>query len=185
MVTFAAVQLRYGTGATGDETSVIPTATPVSPRAASARSIRYEVGQQHAGAINNVAGNQSISYTQIKQQRENFLREIAATRTKARWLVWSGFLCFVLGFALFASSVLGFLSEIFDAMGSGSTDVPDFDALGRQVAGVPVFALGWGTAAVGMLLLVVGVVLHVIATSRRKRVDREFVLPPPGQTHTS
>jgi uncharacterized membrane protein YidH (DUF202 family) len=29
-------------------------------------------------------------------------------------------------------------------------------------------------AAAGMLLIIVGIVLHVVATSRRRRVDREY-----------
>jgi hypothetical protein len=110
--------------------------------------------------------------------RDNFLREIAATRTKARWLVWTGFLAFVVGFALFAAADLGFLKQVSTDIQTGSTD-PPVSPFGRDIAGIPSGLLGWALAALGMLLLVVGIVLHIVATSRRKRVERELPVPAP------
>jgi hypothetical protein len=174
VVAFAAVRLRYGGGeSVGDETSAL--ARPTGP------SARYDIGEQHGGAINNVAHDQHISYVQhMTQQRENFFREIAATRTKARWLVWTGFLLFVVGFGLFAAGIMGFIKQTGD-IGNGG-DVGGLPTpFGRDVAGIPSGLLGWALAALGVLLLVVGIVLHVVATSRRKRVDRDLPVPPPWQ----
>jgi DNA transposition AAA+ family ATPase len=53
---------------------------------AGAPNVRYDIGQQHAAAISNVARDQyNVS---IRQERESFLRDIAATKTKARILAW-------------------------------------------------------------------------------------------------
>ena len=55
----------------------------------------YRVDEQYGQVINNVGRDQNNSY--LIQQRENFLREVAATKTKARWLIWTGFVSFVVG----------------------------------------------------------------------------------------
>jgi hypothetical protein len=184
VVAFASsVRLRYGAGeAVGDETRVSDgplVGSAPSLSAASPPEVRYDIGSQSAGAISNVGHNQYNSYVaQISQQRENFLREIAATRTKARWLVWSGFLLFVVGFGLFAAGVLGFIGQVTDAVESGDVGPPE-DPFGRDIGGIPSGLLGWAIAAIGALLLVVGIVLHIVATSRRRRVDRELSVPPP------
>jgi hypothetical protein len=182
VVSFATVALRYAPDAMpGPETTTMPRVAAggtsrhtgdTTPR------VRYDIGGQSAGAISNVGRDQYHSYVQhVTQQRESFLREVAATRTRARWLVWTGFLLFVGGFGLFAAGVLGFL----DAVGSASatTDPATLNPFGSEIAGVPFGFVGWGMAVLGILLLIVGIVLHVVATSRRKRVDREFRVPPP------
>jgi FHA domain len=186
VVAFASsVRLRYGAGeAVGGETQVsdgplVGSAPPSS--AVRAPTVRYDIGSQAAGTISNVGHNQYNSYVaHVSQQRENFLREIAATRTKARWLVWSGFLLFVVGFGLFAAGVLGFIGDVSDAVESGNVGPPD-DPFGQDIGGVPSGLLGWAIAAIGALLVVVGIVLHIVATSRRRRVDRELAVPPPWQ----
>jgi len=48
------------------------------------------------------------------------------------------------------------------------------DQFGPSIGGVPSGLIGWAMAALGMLLIVAGTVLHVVATSRRKRADREL-----------
>jgi len=47
----------------------------------------------------------------------------------------------------------------------------------HQKAGKLIFAVGGLVNLVGMLLIIAGIVLHIVATSRRRRVDRD--LPPP------
>ena len=137
---------------------------------------RYAQGAQFGD--HNVQTNTYVQH--INQQRENFFREIAATRTKARWLVWTGSLLFIIGFGLFAAGVLGFIKQAGDAA-NGSDIGRSVSPFGRQVAGIPLGVLGWALAALGALLLVVGIVLHIVATSRRKRVDRDLPVPPPWQ----
>jgi hypothetical protein len=177
VIALAGVRLRFeGVLGETDETRVggFPSIAP--PGGMREGGARYDVGSQSADMINNVGRDQFLI-----QQRENFLREIAATRTKARYLIGLGFLLFLVGFALFAGGILSFLSQI-PQLGNldTSSDMPT--PFGREVFGVPSGLLGWAIAAAGMFMLVVGIVLHVIATSRRKRVDREFPNPrSPGR----
>ncbi len=57
--------------------------------------------------INNVGRDQHLPYVQhIQQQRESFSREIAATKTKARWLVWLGLFVTVVGFVIYGAVFL-------------------------------------------------------------------------------
>jgi hypothetical protein len=172
IVAFASVKARFvPAGAVTDETSAMP-AEP-----AEIASSRYHIGQQNGEIISNVGHDQHNSYVQqVIQQRESFLREIAATKTKARWLVWTGFIAFVAGFALFAAGVLRFLERAGNAVQTGGGPTTPF---GPSIGGVASGLLGWALAAIGMLLLVIGIVLHIVATSRRKRIDRELPVPPP------
>lgn len=181
VITFATVRVRYEGS---DSRTPSSPAGPAAPAAGSppAGSVRYDVGDQQAGTINNVGRDQyTWQVQQILAQRDSFFREIAATKTRARWLVWTGLLLFVVGFGLFAAGVLGFITDVFSAIETGDTRPPD-NLLGRDIAGVPSGLVGWAIAAVGALLMSVGGLLHVVATSRRKRVDRELPVPlPPGQ----
>jgi hypothetical protein len=137
-------------------------------------SPQFNIDRPSAGIINIIGHDQWVI-----QQRENFFREIAATKTKARWLIWTGFLAFVVGLGLFAAGVLGFIKQAGSAVEtSGGVTSP----FGPDIGGVPLGLLGWALAVLGMLLLVVGIVLHIVATSRGRRVDRELPVPPqwPG-----
>lgn len=137
---------------------------------------RFDVGGQiAAGSINNVAGHQ-IQY--IQQQRESLLREVAAARTRGRWLIGFGFLLVVVGFAMFAGGILHFLSTVAHGIESGSTEPPS-DLLGPDIFGVPSSLVGWALAALGSFLIIIGIVQHVVATARRRRVDRDLPLPRP------
>ena len=150
-------------------------APPAAPMAAGpAAAVSYHVDGQRGEIINNVGRDQYNAYVQhVIQQRENFLHEIAAIKTKARWLIWTGLLSFVAGFTLFAAGVLGFLKQVGGAVTTG-TQPSGVDQFGPSIGGVPSGLIGWAMAALGMLLIVAGTVLHVVATSRRKRADREL-----------
>ena len=73
--------------------------------------------------ISNVGRDQYNAHVQqVIQQRDSFMREIASTKTKARWLVWLGLLLFVAGFAMFAAADLNFLKQIAnDVQNNGNT----------------------------------------------------------------
>ena len=141
--------------------------------------VRYEIGRQEAQEISNVGRDQYNAHVQqVIQQRDSFMREIASTKTKARWLVWLGLLLFVAGFALFAAADLNFLKQISSDIQSNSTAAPT-DPFGRPIFGIPSGLFGWALAAVGSLMLVIGIILHIVATSRRRRVERDYPLPMP------
>jgi len=150
-VAFADLQLRYGTG------EGAPTA------------VRYDIGDQRAHTINNVGRDQYVQH--VIQQRENFFREIAAAKTKARGLIWAGVVVFLVGLAIAAFGWYTYFRQIVGL--SSASSMPTTDDL----SGFLVFALGGLVNLVGVLLIIAGIVLHVVATARRRRVDRE--LPPP------
>jgi FHA domain len=168
IVRFAHVELRFTVGEEcAAETRIAPgdAAAPVSP-------VNFDIGYQRDGVFHNVGRDQYIM-----QQRESFLRHVAATRTKARWLIWLGFACTAVGFAMFASGVLRFISSISDAVQSGTEPSRTVSPLGGDVGGFPSGLIGWALAAIGSFMIALGVVLHVVAASRRKRVDREYPAP--------
>ena len=136
--------------------------------------IRFTAGQQSADQINNVARDQYVQA--IYQQREGFLREVASSRTRARRLIWTGLLLFAAGGGAFAWMVIRFISRVDQLDPAEQPSATEL--LGEQVGGVPVGLIGWAVAAVGMLMMIVGIVLHVIATSRQRRVVSQPVLPP-------
>src|SRR5262249_18928288 len=102
-------------------------------------------------------------------------------KTKARWLAWTGFLMFVVGFGIFAAADLSFINGISDSIQNGGQQPPTTSPFGREIGGIPFGLAGWALAAVGMILLVVGIVLHVGAASRRKQAYRDFPVLPPWQ----
>lgn len=184
VVSLAAVDLVYHGGPEVDEPTVATSASrrvqAGDPHAGPLSAAHYDVRDQHGHVINNVGRDQYNAYI---RQRDSFLRDIAATKTKARWLVWLGLLMYVAGFALFAAGVLGFISQGVDAIESGNLGAPA-DPFGQSVAGIPSGLLGWALAAAGTVLLVIGIILHVVATSRRRRVEREWPLQPPSWRFT-
>jgi len=135
-------------------------------------AVRYDIGSQSHGTFNNVGRDQYVAH--VHQQREPFLREIAGTRTKARWLVWLGVLISVAGYAwalLIMSSLFGTFGDMARAGPEGAELFTGFvDQMGTYVGAVAV-------AAVGNILLLIGIVLHIVATARKRRVDRDFPLP--------
>lgn len=168
ILTFASVTARLEPEDAAGEATITMAAR--SPGPGNARHI----DEQHGGVINNA---EQIQY--INQQRENFLREVAATKTKARWLAWTGFVLFVVGFGTFAAADLSFIKGISDAIQHGSQPDPGTSPFGREIWGIPFGLVGWALAALGMILLIVGILLHVVATSRRRRAYREFPVPAP------
>ena len=143
------------------------------------RGMVQHIDNQEADYIHYDERKYNWHVQNVNQQRENFLREVAATKTKARWLAWTGFLLSVVGFGIFVAADLSFIKSISDAIQSGDPAPPTTSPLGREIGGVPIGLAGWALAAVGMVLLIVGIVLHVVATSRRKQAYRDFPMLPP------
>ncbi|MGW6131153.1 hypothetical protein ACWFNE_14105 [Cellulomonas sp. NPDC055163] len=147
------------------------------------RRVPLTVHGQRADQINNVDGDQVYQQYvhHVEQQRDGFLRDVAATRTKARALIVVGFVAFLVGLAAFAYSILTFMAEV-GSLDLATTQLPgpgELTPFGPPVLGMPLGLLGWALAALGTILMVVGGVLHVVATARRRRVDREHPVPPP------
>lgn len=134
---------------------------------------QYEIENQHAGNISNVAGNQYAYVSHIRQERESFLQTIAATKTKARWLIWAGVCLTLVGLVIAGGIFYLIFTGSFDPTSFDATDFNTFSELGG------VYIVGVFAVMGGQILIVIGIVLHIVATSRRKRVDREFPLPHP------
>jgi len=178
VVAFAAVQARFEAAPSlVSDTQQLSDTQPLSAQAAGAH---YAIGDQHGEVISNVGHDQYNAHVQqVVQQRDSFLREIAATKTKARWLVWTGLVAFVVGFGAFVAADLNFIKQISNDMQNNNPPPPaNLSPFGRDIAGVPSGLLGWALAALGVLLMAIGIVLHIVATSRRRRVERDFPQPP-------
>jgi len=176
VLTFASVTARLESDdAVTDETSTMP-ARPAEA------AVVHHIDDQRAAVINNAEHLEYVSHVQyVNQQRENFLREVAATKTKARWLAWTGFLMFVVGFGIFAAADLSFIKKISDSFQNGGQPPSATSPFGREIEGIPFGLAGWALGALGIILLVVGIVLHVVAASRRKQAYRDFPVLPPWQ----
>jgi hypothetical protein len=142
------------------------------------------------GVINGVEVNvaEGVQYIQriqnVLQERRSFLRDVAATRTWARGLAWTGFLLAVAGFGTVLAVELRFLNAVFGAVSSGVPPDPTaIDVFGPEAGQVPVFALGALAVFLGVLLLIVGIVLHVVATARLSKLDRHHPIPRIGGQH--
>jgi hypothetical protein len=153
---------------------------PAGPRTAAIPVVPapgFTAGDQWSmGTINNVEGEQYNYVQHVMQQRESFLREVAGTRTKARWFVWTGLVLFVAGTAAGVYTVLATMGQISSGFGTDAPP-PDFNPFGGQT--LPLLGFAEFGSLGGMLLIVVGIVLHVVATARRRRIDERLPVPVP------
>lgn len=161
-------QYQHVAGTGDDARAVLP------PPIRAAAGPQFTAAQQNAEQINNVARDQYLQA--ITQQRESFLREVAASRTRAKRLIWFGFLLFAVGGGLFAWMVIRFISRVSE-LDPAEQPSPS-EIWGEEIGGVPLGFIGWAVAAVGMLMMIVGIVLHIVATSRQRRTVNEPVIPP-------
>ncbi|MFF0943668.1 FHA domain-containing protein [Kocuria sp. CPCC 205300] len=180
LLELASVRIEYenrsGSTATG------PSAAPTRVQPQVGTGARYDVESQRAETISNVGGSQYNSQvTQILRERNSLLRDVASTKTKAGWLILCGFVLFLGGFALFGASIIEFMTRIIDSFETGMEPSTD-DLFGEEMLGVPSGLIGWAAAAAGTIMMAVGLVLHVIAASRRKQIYRDF--PVDGREGT-
>jgi hypothetical protein len=100
----------------------------------------FMAGEQSAGTIDMVGGNQFNL-----QQRESMLREIAAAKTRGWRLIILGFVLYFVGGGLFASGVLRFIAQ---AAGGTGRNVPRHP-FGAEIMNIPSGLIGWALARVG------------------------------------
>ena len=169
VVAFAGVSLRFQEHAGGPETLMWEPVAPVAPR--------FDIERQRGGVISNVGRDQHNynSYVQhVMHERQSFLRDIAATRSKAWLLVCFGFFFVIVGFGVWAANIFNFIDN---AQNLGPDAQPgDLPLLGQEILGIPVAVYGFAGMVVGMTMLVIGIVLHIVAAARRKRLP---AIPPP------
>ena len=177
IVRFGEVELRFQVPRDGGPPTG-PVQRPVH------HSAEFSVERQGADVLNNVGRDQHVSYTQqVLEERASFARDIASTKTKASRLIWIGFAMFVLGGGTYAWTLLRFAGQV-DGLSIDDPEAFETPRLfGEEVAGMPVGLIGFAVAGLGSLLLTVGIVLHVVAASRRRRLETQApspwqVLPP-------
>lgn len=126
----------------------------------------FHVGNQSAEQI-HMAGR---DYINVRAERESFLADIAATKTRGRRLVLIGFLCVIVGFALFGYGVVSFIVGIPQIdMNSTQPQVPS--PFGPDVLGVPLGVIGFALFGLGSVIVIAGIVLHVSAAARLRRLQ--------------
>jgi len=144
--------------------------TPTAPPPAA--SAAFAVGTQAAGSLSNVGRDQYNSYLQtVVHQRDSFLREIAASRTRARYLITVGLILFVGGMAV---AIVG--SVLTERKISSTTADSDPNSVFKTF---DVAYIAAAVASFGIILTIVGIILHVVATSRQKRVYERYPVYPP------
>ena len=132
------------------------------------RNPDFDIYRPRAVNMDMVAGDKIVQ--QVLRERESFARQVAATKTKARFLVWLGFLMVAGGATAYMIPFLQALKE-----SNASTGYDPF-ASGASIGGYPVGVLGFAIAFIGQFVLVAGIILHIVAASRRKSL---LHLPPP------
>jgi hypothetical protein len=142
----------------------------------------FDVDEQYGAWISNVGGNQYVL-----AERQSFLREIAAARTRARRIILVGFLLFIVGLAVqfwvlydYSAGFEQVWREVQNNPASTESPLPD---MALRLAAVSSAAL-----ALGVVVMLTGLVLHIMATARRRRVEddqrllRSAGYPPPRST---
>jgi uncharacterized membrane protein len=162
LVRFAVVTARYAASAGSGlaaESQQAPGPVIDSP----ANVVQYDVGSQEAATIHNVGRDQ---YQYLIEQRDSFARDIASTKTKARFAIWAGAVLAVVGFVVIGIGFYHFTNGLTSF--NQNTTNGEFNSVGRSY--FHFFIVGGAVYFVGMILIVVGIVLHVVAASRRKQL---------------
>jgi hypothetical protein len=123
----------------------------------------FDVGHQVGGSISNVGRDQYLQH--VIASRESFAREIASTKTKARYLFWIGLLLFIAGSAV---GLYGWHRYSDSLTAAGSNAPTTLGGFFRTYAFFAVVAAALNF--LGVVLLVIGIVLRIVAASRRKRL---------------
>ncbi|MFD0733659.1 FHA domain-containing protein [Planotetraspora mira] len=169
VVQFGMVRARYEVpGSTG----MIPPARP-----AQEPPVRFDIDRQAGGQINNVGRDQ---YNHYFQQRDSFLREVAAARTRSLRLIWlslalmfGGGLVYLWGFYSTANSFGRSFGDIFNNIGNPEAGKPP--SLGNlfDEQGFALSAIGYTVGAVGAMLFLIALIMHIIAAARGRKVDTD------------
>lgn len=166
IVTFGSVEARFGQAHPPRTTQLSRGGTNRRPP----HRVNFDVAHQSAHQINNVGRDQHINY--LLQQRESFLREVAASRTKARFVFWLGLLMVIVG-------GLGYAYFLVSAIGDVSTSIqtgiaPDaFPIFGPDTGLGPAGLIFFMIAFVGQFVLIVGLITWIVAAARVRRVDTD------------
>ncbi|RYV49963.1 FHA domain-containing protein [Pengzhenrongella frigida] len=172
VVQLAAVHLRY----LGEHGPTEATSGPTAVTAPSAPS--FTVGGQRGQTISNVGHDQDNQYLQqVIVYREQGLQHVASMSRAARILILFGSGLSGLGIVTFIGSL------VVDGARSTQVDLTDPDAFAEaarlsELYGIPVFAIGFGTALIGAALFLTGMLVQLSAATQSRRINRDYPLPP-------
>jgi hypothetical protein len=133
---------------------------------------RYDFHGDINSNSSNFAGR-DLYYYQLVRERNSLLHDIAVTKTRASVLVVVGFLMVAGGATVFAFPILEGMNNV------GSIEPSDFSFGGPRVGGISLGVIGFAVGFIGQFVLVAGIVLHIVAAARRRRVGE---LPPMPST---
>lgn len=133
---------------------------------------RYDIHGDINSGSSNFAGR-DLYYYQLVRERNSILHDIAVTKTRASVLVVVGFLMVAGGATVFAFPILEGMNNV------GSIEPSDFSFGGPRVGGISLGVIGFAVGFIGQFVLVAGIVLHIVAAARRRRVGE---LPPMPST---
>lgn len=142
------------------------------PRQPTGPSFAVHAQQGHISNVGHDQYNYNSYLQTVVQQRESFLREVAAARTRARRVVIFGLILFLGGAAVAIAFQVVFANR-FESLNEQSDPNSFFKGFGAAFAAA-------GVSTFGLLLTIVGIVLHVVATARRRRVNDNFPIRPPS-----
>ncbi|MEV0708224.1 FHA domain-containing protein [Nocardia aurea] len=132
--------------------------------------VTYDIDRQSGRHISNVGHDQYNSYV---QQRESFLREVAASRTKARFIFWTGLVMTAVGALGYAFFLVKAIGEMDTASELG-VEPPDFQLFGPDTGlGIPAGLIFFMFGFIGNIMLFVGIVMWIVAVARARKVDTD------------
>jgi hypothetical protein len=165
VLTLGEVRLRYGEAPPADAGAGAAEAAPEDPLALFADAAPTTMEPEVYAEL-------------VAQHRERLLARVALWRRRSRRLFWVGAVLFAVGCAFFTLGVLAFLGWT-----GGLLDrVPrPPDIFGWDVAGVALTGhLAWAVGLLGLLAMLLGLVIHVLARGRARRIDKTIPPPPTG-----
>ncbi|MGZ6870154.1 MAG: hypothetical protein ACXVHI_07615, partial [Frankiaceae bacterium] len=116
----------------------------------------------------------TVSYhQQVMVERDKALRRAARTRRRAAWLVITGLILLLAGGGTYGWVLLRYYTTVDPITGAHPHTLRLF---GDPVNGIAVGKIAFGVAVGGLALLMMGIVLRIVAGSRRRRA-RDLLVP--------
>jgi hypothetical protein len=123
---------------------------------------QMNVGNQNGSSISNVAHDQYVQ--NVIHERQSFAKDIASTKTKARYAVWIGIFLVVAGTVVAGLAWHRFADAVTNSQVGPSSAGEFFRSYSSSLVIAGVLDLAGG------LLIIIGIVLHVVAASRKKQL---------------
>jgi pSer/pThr/pTyr-binding forkhead associated (FHA) protein len=124
------------------------------------------VGGTAVTASRELRPGEVVSFASVTARFEPAVLPAPRTRTKARWLSWTGLLVLAEGYAIAALTKRSLARQHGPALQGGKSGLAQY-RFGPTLAGIPTGLLGWALAGAGFLLLLADIGLHIAASPPR------------------